>query len=38
MFFAYLAKNKILTSTVHNYVNEYWNDVIYLVNNPDEDI
>jgi len=38
MFFAYLAKNKILTSTVYNYVNDYWQDIVYLINNPDGDI
>jgi hypothetical protein len=37
MFFAYLQKNKLLTSTIYQYVNDYWEDIIEMINNPDGD-
>lgn len=38
MLFAFLKKRGMLVSTVYHYVNNYWPDIIYLVNNPEGDV
>lgn len=35
MLIAFLKKRKMLTSTIYHYVNNYWPDIINLVNNPE---
>lgn len=34
MFLAYLKKKELLSNAVFHYINEYWTDIIELVNNP----
>lgn len=31
---AYLKRKGLLTPTIYNYINDYWRDIVYLVNNP----
>lgn len=31
---AYLKRKGLLTPTIYNYINDYWRDIVHLVNNP----
>lgn len=31
---AYLKRKGLLTPAIYNYINDYWRDIVYLVNNP----
>lgn len=31
---AYLKRKGLMTSIIHHYLCDYWNDIVYLVNNP----
>ena len=35
---AYLKKKGLLTPTIYNYINDYWRDIVHLVNNPKGEI
>jgi hypothetical protein len=35
MLFAFLKKRKMLTTKIYDYINNYWPDIVFLVNNPE---
>lgn len=37
MFIAFLKKKKILSSSVYEYINDYWPDIMHLVTHPEGD-
>lgn len=37
MLIAVLKKKSLLSQDIYDYINEYWEDIIYLVNHPDSE-
>jgi hypothetical protein len=34
LMYSYLRRKGLLTSKIYQYLSDYWNDIIFLVNNP----
>ena len=37
LFLIFLESKQLLTQPILDYVNDYWNDIVFLVNHPEDD-